>query len=405
MSVRPGLWRLNRLPRGTSHIGYWLLVVLGACLGAAAVLILVRRPSNFGMPFATPARPAITVPVSLAGVIDDRARFRQIFCALDARKGSQFPVRRTCDEALQRLGGEGEPILRPVPLGPPRGAALLHIVIVPGMFGDCIKRWAMPLQDAAAYMRSQGYRVDTIVVDGRSSGATNADTISRALPGLLSPGERLLLIGYSKGMSDILETLALHPQAVPPGSAIVSLAGIVSGTPLADHPAKLDDIVSRIPLTDCKSGDQGAVESLSRGHRIAWLADHALPRDRTYFSVAAFTDAANISPPLKETYRRLSTIDARNDGQVLHTDAIVPGSHLLGYLNADHWAIALPLAHNVPKLRSVLNGRNDYPREILLETIVRSVEEQLGPSKGETRESGRTSPNRRLAAKASLAHG
>jgi len=383
--VRLGLWRSNLSPRSRPHFGYWFLLVLSACVGAAAALTLVGRSTNFGMPVGAPARPAIMVPVSFAGVIDDRARFRQIFCALDAQKGSQFPIHRTCDEALQRLGAEGEPNLRPVPFEPPRGAALLHIIIIPGMFGDCVKRWALPFQDAAAYMRSQGYRVDTIDVDGRSSSATNADTISRTLPRLLSPSERLLLIGYSKGMSDILETLALYPQAVPPGSAVVSLAGIVSGTPLADHPAKLDDIVSRIPLANCRAGDNGAVESLSRRHRMAWLADHALPADRTYFSVAAFTDAANISPPLKETYRRLSMIDARNDGQVLYTDAVVPHSHLLGYLNADHWAIALPLARNVPKLRPVFKGRNDYPREILLEAIVRSVEERLGASKGETR--------------------
>ena len=50
---------------------------------------------------------------------------------------------------------------------------------------------------------------------------------------------------------------------------------------------------------------------------------------------------------------------------------------MLGYLNADHWAIALPLARNVPGLRLLLAGHNDYPREILLEAIVRSVEEQL----------------------------
>jgi hypothetical protein len=114
---------------------------------------------------------------------------------------------------------------------------------------------------------------------------------------------------------------------------------------------------------------------VSRRHRIAWLADHPLPRDRTYFSVAAFTDRAHVSRPLEQSYRELSRIDPRNDGQVIATDAIIPGSHLLGYLNADHWAVALPLAHNSPKLRSVFAGRNDYPREILLEAIVRLVEE------------------------------
>ena len=123
-------------------------------------------------------------------------------------------------------------------------------------------------------------------------------------------------------------------------------------------------------------------ESISRSRRIAWLADHPLPRDRTYFSVVAFAEDAHISWPLEHSHQQLSTIDARNDGQVLFTDAIIPGSHLLAYVNADHWALALPLARNVPALRPMFRGRNDYPREILLEAIVRSVEEQLGLSGG-----------------------
>ncbi len=270
--------------------------------------------------------------------------------------------------------------MKPIPVRP--SGALLHIVIVPGMFGQCVKKWALPLQDAALFMKQQGYRVDTLDVDGRSSSARNAQIIAHTLPSLLKPDERLLIIGYSKGMSDLLETFSLYPQAIPPGSAVVSLSGIVSGTPIAHHPAALDGIISSLPFATCARGDEGAAESISRSRRIAWLADHPLPRDRTYFSVVAFAEDAHISWPLEHSHQQLSTIDARNDGQVLFTDAIIPGSHLLAYVNADHWALALPLARNVPALRPMFRGRNDYPREILLEAIVRSVEEQLGLSGG-----------------------
>ena len=106
-----------------------------------------------------------------------------------------------------------------------------------------------------------------------------------------------------------------------------------------------------------------------------------MPRDRAYYSVAAFTDYEHVSWQLKQTYRQLWPIDGPNDGQFPYTDTMLPGSHLLGYLNADHWAITLPFARNVPALRPLLAGRNDYPREILLETIVRWIEEKLGVSK------------------------
>lgn len=380
--MRLGSWRFRWPTRFSKHFRHWCRLALSACLGALAMAVLLSRHDHFDTGHNPSAWPAALVPVSLVGVIDDRARFRQIFCALDADHGAQFPDHRPCKDSLQQLSGDGRPISRPLLSRPRDRAAALHVVIIPGMFGQCVKKLALPLQDAAAYMKTQGYRVDTIDVGGRSSSARNAGTIAHALPRLLGPGERLLIIGYSKGMSDILETLAFYPSAIPPGSAVVSLAGIVSGTPLADHPAELDRIISRIPLSQCGPRDNGAVESVSRRHRIAWLADHPLPVDRTYYSIAAFTDDAHISSPLKQTHHELSVIDARNDGQVLYTDAIIPGSHLLGYLNADHWAVALPLARNVPSLRPVLAGRNDFPREIMLEAIVRSVEEHLGRSKG-----------------------
>jgi hypothetical protein len=159
------------------------------------------------------------------------------------------------------------------------------------------------------------------------------------------------------------------------------LSGVVSGTPLANHAVGLDRLVSHLPMRSCPPGDQAGVESLSPRHRLAWLADHPLPSDRTYYSIAGLTEYAHVSWPLKQTYRQLSSVYGPNDGQVPFADAIIPGSHLLGYLNADHWAVALPLARNVPALRPFLGDHNDYPREILLEAIVRSVEEQADHSK------------------------
>lgn len=370
--------RLRWSSTTTRRFGRVSRMVLCAGLGAMAVLVVQHRPTHFSDNSGASGIPAMMVPVSFASVIDDRARFRQIFCALDADHGSQFPARRSCENALQRLGGEGAPSSRPIPSRPSDRGKLLHIVIIPGMFGQCLKKWALPLQDAASYIRKQGYRVDTIDVEGRSSSARNAAIIAQALPHLIGPGERLLIIGYSKGMSDVLEALSLYPDAIPAGSAVVSLSGVVSGTPIADYSESLDRFVSRVPLPDCGPGDRTAVESLNPRHRLAWLANHPLPRDRTYFSVSAFTDYAHVSWPLKQTYRQLSPVNGPNDGQVPYTDAILPGSHLLGYLNADHWAIALPIARNVPGLRPILAGHNDYPREILLEAIVRSVEEDLG---------------------------
>lgn len=165
------------------------LIAISACVGAAAVLLLAKsgsKPLDPGVGAAD--RPLVTVPVRLAGVIDERARFRRIFCALDSDHGAGFPARRTCQEALQLLPGEDNPPSRPLSLGRPGGTPLLHIVIIPGMFGECVKHWALPLQDAAAYLRSQGYRVDTVEVGGRSRQKRENNPYAHTIHDRLRPG-------------------------------------------------------------------------------------------------------------------------------------------------------------------------------------------------------------------------
>jgi hypothetical protein len=54
----------------------------------------------------------------------------------------------------------------------------------------------------------------------------------------------------------------------------------------------------------------------------------------------------------------------------------VPGSTLLGYLNGDHWAIAMPIARDVALAQLVVD-HNAFPREVLLESLLKQIEEDL----------------------------
>jgi len=96
-----------------------------------------------------------------------------------------------------------------------------------------------------------------------------------------------------------------------------------------------------------------------------------------YYSLATFPDPERISSILKSSYRKLASIDARNDSQVIFYDQVIPGSTLVGYLNADHWAVALPIARSHEKIGSWFVTENAYPREALLEAVLRFVEEDL----------------------------
>jgi hypothetical protein len=50
---------------------------------------------------------------------------------------------------------------------------------------------------------------------------------------------------------------------------------------------------------------------------------------------------------------------------------------LVGILNADHWAVAVPVSRSHPNTATALVDKNDYPREALLEALLRFVEEDL----------------------------
>jgi hypothetical protein len=107
------------------------------------------------------------------------------------------------------------------------------------------------------------------------------------------------------------------------------------------------------------------------------MVEHPLPSEMRYYSVVTLPDEARISRVLKPTYWQLRKIDPRNDSQLFYDDQIIPNSSLLGFVNADHWAVVPPIkrAHSI--IGSLFVNHNDYPREALLEAILRFVEEDL----------------------------
>ena len=119
------------------------------------------------------------------------------------------------------------------------------------------------------------------------------------------------------------------------------------------------------------------MESLRPATRKAWLAQHPLPGDLRYYSIATFPQPERISSILKSSYKKLARIDARNDSQVIFYDQLVPGSTLVGYLNADHWAVAVPIARSHSTIGAMFVTQNAYPREALLEALLRFLEEDL----------------------------
>lgn len=312
------------------------------------------------------------------GVEDGRSRFAGYFCAVLDRDGSALPDYRPCSEALSNVAAE------PVAAGlaPELGVSELGLtaVVVPGIGYGCIAEWLQPDASVRDHLRRFGYDTSVMEVDALSGTATNARQIRDAVMAMPEEpaGARLVLIGYSKGAPDILDAIVTYPEMRPRIAGVVSLAGAVGGSPLAtDADERTAELFRYFPGAQCDAGDHHSVAALRPEVRKRWLEEHPLPEDVRFYSVVTLPDPDRISSILKPSYRKLRKLDARNDGQVLAADQVLPTGSLLAYLNADHWAVALPIARSHPVVGAMLVTDNDYPREALFEAILRFVEDDI----------------------------
>lgn len=261
-----------------------------------------------------------------------------------ARKGN-YPDERPCGELLHDLGGESS-------VADSAPAKIEHrtpakILIVPGIFGECVFEQVTPFSDGLAdengkktphpyaYLEKLGYEVEVIPVRGRASSEANAPQINEALLKPANSNERIIIVAYSKGVPDTLEALRqLGPDGIPKNlKAVVSVAGVVTGTPIADRMDSLyETALSNLPMPGCPASATDPVASLSRAERLKKLPAEigAIPESILLYSIVAFTREDNVTTALSPFYRALANSDPRNDGQIMYYDAVLPHSRLLG---------------------------------------------------------------------------
>jgi hypothetical protein len=347
-------------------------LVVAACLTLGAC-----TPTPL-IPYSADTPPLMLAPASQVGVQDQRGRFREIYCAVLEARGGSLPDYRPCGESLTHVGAEPAGTGSPVDLGPSKRR--LVAALVPGIGYECFKAWLSPPGTVRQHVSQFGYDAIHLKVDALSSTENNAREIRDTIMAMPSDGgvPRLVLIGYSKGAPDILEAVVAYPEIRSRLAAVVSVAGSIGGSALANDAEQYQaDLLQYFPGATCGPGDGGAVASLRPAARQAWLARHRLPPELRYYSVVTFPQPERISSILTSSYNKLARIDGRNDSQVIFYDQVIPGSILVGYLNADHWAVVVPINRTRATIASMFVTQNAYPREALLEALLRFVEEDL----------------------------
>jgi hypothetical protein len=371
---------MRLISKNPFRIGSVKLALIGVLAGLALLMGACSSKPQLRQPTDEETRAELQALIESEHVADRRGRFREIYCAVLDEHGPDLPDYRTCEEALRLTGFEAGATGEPVWLGERRSDFLL--LLVPGLGWNCFAEWLDLSGSVRDHIGRYGWDIREVPVDGLSSTENNARMIRDFVADLPEEdaGRPLVLLGYSKGTPDILTALVEYPEVTERVEAVVSLAGAVRGSPLSENATQAQaNMLALVPGSACEKedGDNDAVRSLLPDVRREWLEQNSLPESIRYYSIIAFPEPERVSWALRNSWLLLGETDVRNDSQLVIFDQFIPGSTVMAVVNADHWAVAVPIQRSHRFVGATFVSRNDYPREAFLEAILRFLEEDL----------------------------
>lgn len=334
-------------------------------------------------------------PQGMPPVSDGRAGFRSLLGQVVKLRHGQYPDERTVERILHDLG-EAPSSAQSVEL--PTTHSDLVVIIVSGVLWECVSDVALPFGEGKSvdiateydYLKPRYTTIEVVPVRGIATSEHNAKIVEAAIR-KHKDAANVVIVAYSKGVPDTLEALRRMGDEAPKNlRALVSVAGVVSGSPLADWLNRYKKFLELLPTPKvCSHINENFLKSISRDRCLHWLQKnwHTLPQGIRYYSLVTFTTPQQMHWFLGFLYGKLAEVEPRNDSHMLIHDQVLPGASLLGYIKSDHWAVALPFNRSKRSIwNRLLSHNNAFPREVLFETILRFVEDDLKCDASEPRQ-------------------
>jgi len=366
---------------------FWLTDSLWWLTGALALLWLWRFLFGYIMLREKEMPPPVVLhPLGMPLAHDERPQFRKLLGAVVEQRKGRYPDERRLEGILHNLG-EAEPAPGPVEL--PDTPSGLVIVVVSGVLWECVSDVALPFGRGLSvdvsteydYLKPRYASIDVVHVRGIATSEHNAKIVEEAIRKHEHASD-VIVVCYSKGLPDTLTALHNMGDSTPRNlRAVVSVAGVASGSPLADWLNRYRHFLSLLPTPGaCSHVNENFLKSISRDRCLHWLKKnwHTMPQGIRYYSLVTFVKPQRMHWFLRMLYAKLAEVEPRNDSHMLIHDQVLPGAALLGYVKADHWAVSLPFNRSTHSLWNyLLRHNNAFPREVLFEAVVRYVEGDL----------------------------
>ena len=235
-----------------------------------------------------------------------------------------------------------------------------HFLFVRGIMGDFVTFFGKLIMnhfgefqyydEEIKWLRSLGIEAEQLKLHTEASTKKNAKVIAKAVLRATKP---VVLIGHSKGTTDILQFLLDRKDLRPRVAGFLTMEGAVQGTPVADYLLKIWVLHAIADVVLFFQGGSGqSLKDLSTTVRIPWATEHQTDFAQIAHEVPvlSFGSWKNPDPSGKEDSMfklirdvTLSNMGLENDGLIPRKAMIVPGSRFVMFEGLDH---ATPVSNN-----------------------------------------------------------